>query len=34
MVRHPGGVCAVDFSNASRGALRYAAALAEHFIHS
>jgi nucleotide-binding universal stress UspA family protein len=31
MVRHPAVVCAVDFSNASRGALRYAAALAEHF---
>ena len=31
MVRHPSVVCAVDFSNASRGALRYAAALAEHF---
>jgi nucleotide-binding universal stress UspA family protein len=31
MVRHPSVVCAVDFSDASRGALRYAAALAEHF---
>jgi nucleotide-binding universal stress UspA family protein len=31
MVRHPAVVCAVDFSNASQGALRYAAALAEHF---
>jgi nucleotide-binding universal stress UspA family protein len=31
MVRHPSVVCAVDFSEASRGALRYAAALAEHF---
>ena len=31
MVRHPSVVCAIDFSGASRGALRYAAALAEHF---
>jgi nucleotide-binding universal stress UspA family protein len=31
MVHHPAVVCAVDFSNASRGALRYAAALVEHF---
>ena len=31
MVHRPSVVCAVDFSQASRGALRYAAALAEHF---
>jgi nucleotide-binding universal stress UspA family protein len=31
MVQRPSVVCAVDFSQASRGALRYAAALAEHF---
>ena len=31
MVRRPSVLCPVDFSDASRGALRYAAALAEHF---
>jgi nucleotide-binding universal stress UspA family protein len=31
LVRHPSVVCAIDFSEASRGALRYATALAEHF---
>jgi universal stress protein A len=31
MMRHPLVLCAVDFSDASRGALRYAAALGEHF---
>jgi nucleotide-binding universal stress UspA family protein len=31
MVRRPAVLCAVDLSEASRGALRYAATLAEHF---
>jgi nucleotide-binding universal stress UspA family protein len=34
MVAGPSVLCAVDFSDASRGALRYAAALAEHFYAS
>ena len=34
MVQRPSVLCAVDFSAASRGALRYAAALAEHFFAS
>lgn len=32
MVLRPSVLCPVDFSDASRGALRYAAALAEHFL--
>jgi universal stress protein A len=31
VVKRPSVLCAVDFSSASRGALRYAAAVAEHF---
>src|SRR5262245_6620300 len=31
MSTRPSVLCPIDFSNASRGALRYAAALAEHF---
>lgn len=34
MVIRPSVLCPVDFSDASRGALRYAAALAEHFYAS
>lgn len=32
MVQRPSVLCAVDFSEASRGALRYAATVAEHFF--
>src|SRR5262245_19312235 len=32
MTRRPLVLCAADFSEASRGALRYAATLAEHFF--
>ena len=31
MMTRPSVLCPIDFSDASRGALRYAAAIAEHF---